>query len=112
MARFVVRLDVNAGPPQIVVDDHPQYRSVRRYADECLTHEISWIDRLVRSEAVIAWHHDHERFLGDELEIQIGCLCLRSEEGHVELASHQSTREIRGILAGDRDLDLDIRELF
>src|SRR5438552_7451066 len=110
MARFVVRLDVNAGPPQIVVDDHPQYRSVRRHADECLTHEISWIDRLARSEAVIAWHHDHERFLGDELEHQIGGLCLWSEERHVELAPHESGREIGGILAGDGDLDT--RELL
>src|SRR5258706_6626540 len=60
----------------------------------------------MRSEAVIAWHHDHERFLGDDLEHQIGRLSFWSEEGHVELAPHQSTREIRGILAGDGDLNI------
>src|SRR6266481_5365227 len=104
MVHFVIRFDVNAGPLQILVDDHPQYWSRVRHADECLARDVSWIDRLIRSEAVITWQHDLERFLGDELEHQIGGLRFWSEERHVELAPHESTREVRGILAGNGDL--------
>src|SRR5438067_6514992 len=104
MVHFVIRLDVNAGPLQILVDDHPQYWSRIRHADECLAGDVLWIDRLMRSEAVIAWQYDHERFLGQELERQTGCLRFWSEEGYVELAPHKSTREVRRILAGDDDL--------
>src|SRR5439155_27370451 len=38
------------------------------------------------------------------LEHQIGRLRFSSEESDVELAPHESTREVRGILAGDGDL--------
>jgi hypothetical protein len=104
MVRFVIRPDVNAGPPEVIIDDPPRYGSRVRHADECLAHDVLWIDCLMRSEAVIAWQHDHERFLGYELEHQISCLCFRSEESHVELAPHKSTREVRGILARNGDL--------
>src|SRR6266849_4835584 len=104
MVRFVIRFDVNTGPPQVIVDDRPRYGSRARHADECLARDFSWIDRIMRSEAMIDWQHGDERFLGYELEYQIGCLCFPSEERHVELAPHQSRREVRGILAGDGDL--------
>src|SRR5437870_2605708 len=51
MVHFVIRFDLNAGPPQVIVDDHPQYWSRIRHADECLARDVLWIDRLMRSEA-------------------------------------------------------------
>jgi xylulose-5-phosphate/fructose-6-phosphate phosphoketolase len=73
-------------------DDHPQYGSRVRHADECLARDVLWIDRLERSEAVIGGQHEHERFLGYKLERQTGCLCFWSEERHVELAPHKSPK--------------------
>src|SRR4029450_2743303 len=103
MVRFVIRPDGNAGAPQVIVDDHPQYGSRVRHADECLARDVLWIDRLERSEAGIGGQHEHERCLGYKLECQTGCLCFWSEERHVELAPHESPRELWGILAGDGD---------
>src|SRR2546428_11090026 len=99
MVHFVVRFDVNAGPPQVIVDDHPQYWSRIRHADECLARDVVWIDRLMRSEAEIAWLYDHAQVPGEEVEHQIGFPPFSLEENHVELAPHPSTREVRGILA-------------
>src|SRR5437879_2595417 len=106
MVRFVIRPDVNTGPPQVIVDDLPRYRSRVRHGDEGLAHDVLWIDHLVRSEAVIAWQHDDEGFRCDDLEHQISCPCFSSEERHVELASDKSIREVGRILAGDGDLDI------
>src|SRR5439155_14227572 len=41
---------------------------------------------------------------GEEHEDQIGCLRFWSEESHLELAHHQTAREVQGILDGDGDL--------
>src|SRR5258705_2700320 len=65
-----------------------------------------WIDRLRRSEAVIAGQHDDERLRGDDPEHKIGCPCFSSEERHVELAPDKSLREVGRILARDGDLDI------
>src|SRR2546428_6839088 len=103
MVHFVIRFDVNAGPPQVIVDDHPQYWSRIRHADEFLARDVLWIDRLVRSEAVIAWEYDHERFLGYGLEHQTGCLRFWSEESRGGLAPPKSTLRVPGTPAGRRD---------
>src|SRR6266498_1017538 len=106
MIRFVIRPDVNAGPPQVIVDNPPRYGSRVRHADECLAHDGLWVDRLMRSEAVIAWQHDDEGFRGNDFEHQIGCPCFWSEERHVELTPDKSIREVGRILARDGDLDI------
>src|SRR2546425_3457736 len=105
MVRLVIRLDVNAGAPQVIVNDLSPHGSRVRHGNECLAHDVMWIDRLVRSEAVIAWQHHDERFRSDEFEYQIGRPYFSSEERHVELAPDQSIREVGRILARDGDLD-------
>src|SRR4029450_13431575 len=98
MVRLVTRPDVNAGPPQVVVDDRPRYWSGVRHGDEGLAHDVLWVDHLVRSKAVIARQHGDEAFRGDDLEHQITCPCFSSQERHVELALDESIREVGRIL--------------
>src|SRR3989454_4900447 len=106
MVCLVIRLDVNAGAPQVLVNDLSPNGSRVRHGNECLAHHVMWIDRLIRSEAVIAWQHHDERFRGDEFEYQIGRPYFSSEERHVELAPDKSIREVGRILARDGDLDI------
>src|SRR4029453_17129878 len=104
MGRLVIRLDVNAGAPQVIVNDLSPHGSCVRHGNECLADHVMGIDRLIRSETMIAGQHDDERFRGDEFEYQIGPY-FSSEERHVELAPDKSLREVGRILARDGDLD-------
>src|SRR3989442_7644493 len=103
MVCLVIRLDVNAGAPQVIVNDLSPHGSRVRHGNECLAHHVMWIDRLIRSEAVIAWQHDDERLRGDDPEHQIGCPCFSSEARRLELAPDKSIREVGRILARDSD---------
>src|SRR5438445_6517642 len=106
MVCLVIRLDVNAGAPQVIVNDLSPHGSRVRHGNECLAHHVMGIDRLIRIEAVIAEQLDDAWLRGYDPEHQIGCPCFSSEERRVELAPDKSIREVGRILARDGDLDI------
>jgi len=47
---------------------------------------------------MVARQYDHERFLGDEPELEIGHVRFRPKEGHVELPTHKILSKIGRVL--------------
>src|SRR5271156_1381222 len=106
MVRLVSRLNIDSGPPQIIVDDRTQYRSRVRNDHECLAREIPWTDGLERSETVVTWQDHHERLLHQETECQPRHAFFAPKKSGIDFSLRKSVREQGRILARYHHVDV------